>query len=1093
MSTAKWYGPSLKLILSITFLSYLTIIFPSLCRAQLASTATISGTVTDSSGAVVPQASVTILNEQTSSKIVTQSNSSGNFAVPGLIVGQYTVSVSKQGFQTYVESGIDLHPAQVATVHPVLRIGQVSTKVQVTASSAQVQTSTSEISSHVSGQEAATLPLNGRNYQSLAALMPGVINTSPDSALNQGGRTTRNVMSVNGMGTSSTLYTLDGVWNMNTGNMAQTTITPNPDTIQEVRVLQNNYSAQYNLMGASVVLLQTKSGTSSFHGGAYEYLRNDALDARNFFSPTVPPLKQNIFGYNVGGPVYIPHHYNSNKQKTFFFWSQQWVVQHIGSVLRGATPTQDMRNGTFTTPITDPTTGQPFPQTSPGVYQIPQTSLNQDSLAILNALAPPPNNPSGGFLNYINLSPQINNQRDDQIKVDHNFSDRLRLMGEYLGEWQTAANPNLPALGSGNPFPTQHETDYTRNQLAQLQLTWTVTPTMTNTTSVAMNNYVLDLLVSGTVLRSQVSGFNETLPFNGFGSERLPYIQFSGGWANMGVPISRPLNHASDLEDTVSDDWAWLRSAHYIQAGADVVLGTKRQNAFAGAANGQWLFNGQFTGDPIADFLLGDAASFAQASTSPRPYMHYTMVSPYVQDQWKVNRRLTVTAGVRLEFMPIPHAQQGFDASFDPSKYDPAKAPLVDSTGHITTTPNYDPLNGIVVNGENGVPLNFSTMHQYFWAPVLGFAWDMFGDGKTALRGGYGITYTRAPFGDDCSYNCSLNPPRVQSVSLSLPSFPNPIGATQSALAIASLQSQDPAYQPTQIQTYSLSLQHQFRRNWIASIAGAGNMARHVPQSWNINQPLPDSPYDYNPIINTGVTPYTYSPYLGYAGVSSYSSNGNRYWNALEINVRHPLSHNLLMTAAYTWSHTLGDMVVDYHRPKAYYGNSTLNSPQVFSLSGIYNLPWYQHASGWKGVGLGGWRYSTIFLAQSGFSLNPGLSISNQGLAILPDQASGSTNGSKTVEEWFNTNAYTAPAAGYFGNATPGSIRGPGVVNFDTAFYKDFRIKENQDIEFRAELFNIFNHTNFNGVQTSFGNGNYGHITSARDPRIVEFALRYQF
>lgn len=1069
------------------------ILTPSLCRAQLASTATINGTVTDTSGAIVPDASITILNEATKSKTTTRSNTAGSFAVAGLAVGQYTISVSKQGFQTYVESGIALHPTQVATVNPVLKVGQVSTKISVVASAAQVQTSTSEISSHVSGQEAVTLPLNGRNYQSLAALMPGVINTSPDTALNQGARNTRNVMSVNGMGNDATLYTLDGIWNMNTGNMAQTTVTPNPDTIQEVRVLQNNYSAQYSLMGSSVVVLQTKSGTSTFHGGAYEYLRNDALDARNFFSPTVPPLKQNIFGYSVGGPVYIPHYYNTNRQKTFFYWSQQWVVQHIGSVLRGADPTQDMRNGIFTTPIIDPTTGQPFPQTSPGVYQIPQDRLNTNSLAILNAVAPLPNNPSGGFLNYLNLNPQINNQRDDEIKIDHNLTERLRLMGEYLDERQTAASPNLPALGSGNPFPTQHETDYTRNQLAQLRLTWTVTPTMTNTTSIAMNNNVLDLLISGTVLTSQVPDFKENLPYSGFGSDRLPYIQFSGGWANIGSPTSRPLNHASDLEDTFSDDWAWLRGSHYIQGGLDIVLGTKRQTAYAGASNGAWMFNGQFTGDPVADFLLGDAATFTQASTAPRYYAHYTIVSPYIQDQWKASRRLTLNIGLRVQFMPIPHDQPGYAASFDPSRYDPAKAPLVDSKGNITVTPNYNPLNGMIINGENGVPLNFTTAHEYFLAPMFGFAWDIFGNGKTALRGGYGITYTRIPFSTDCTSNCPLNPPRVQSINLSLPSFPNPIGAAASAQGIPSLYSLDPQYQPARVQTYSLSLQHQFRRNWVVSVAGAGNVARHLWQTWNINQPLPDAPYDYNPIINTGVTPYTYSPYLGYAGVSSFGSSGDSYWNALEVSVRHPMSRNLLMTAAYTWSHNLSHMVVDYYRPSAYYGNSTINTPQVMTLSWIYNLPWYQKASGWKGVGLGGWKYSTIFVAQSGFSLNPGLSIKNQGLAVLPNQLSSPTNGPKTVQEWFDTGAYTAPAAGYYGNATPGSIQGPGVVNFDMAFYKDFRFLESQDIEFRAEFFDIFNHTNFNGVETAYGNGNYGHITSARDPRIVEFALRYSF
>ncbi len=1067
----------------------------SVCWAQLANTGTLSGTITDSTGASIPGASVLIANAETGVQTSTVTNADGSFMMPGLQVGTYTVTVSKGGFQTFTEKGLAIHPATVTTVNVVMKLEAVSTEVTVSAAPEQVQVATPEVSNLVSGEQAATLPLNGRNYQSLSALMPGVVNTTPDTALGSGGRTTRNVMSVNGMGTSATLYTLDGIWNMNTGNMAQTTITPHPDSIDEVRVLQSNYEPRYSLMGASVVMLQTKSGTNTFHGTAFEYLRNDNLDSRNFFSPTLSPLHQNIFGYTLGGPFYVPHHYNAAKKKTFFFWSQQWTVQHIGSVLRGATPTNDMRNGIFGHAITNPQSGQPFSQIAPGQYQIPSGMIKPDSLALVNALAPPPNNPAGGFLNYLNLSPQINDQRDDEIKVDHNFRESLRLTAEYLDERQTSKNPNLPALGAGNVFPTQQEIDLTRNQLGQLQLAWIVSPSMTNTASVSMNNYVLDLTVAGITQRSQIPDFHEVLPFSGFGSDRLPAISFSQGWPSLGLPISRPLFHASDLEDTISDDWAWLRGNHSIEAGTQIIFGTKRQNAFAGAANGSWSFTGQFTGDAIADFLIGDAASFTQASTSPRPYMHYTIVSPYVQDRWKVRRNLTVTGGVRLEFLPIPHAQHAYESSFDPSRYNPQAAPIVNSNGTITPSPGFNPLNGLIINSVAGVPLNFSTRHQLFLAPEVGFAWDVFGDGKTSLRGGYGLTYTRTPFGDDCSYNCSLNPPLVQSLTLVTPSFPDPIGAAPRPPGAPTLFSQDLEYRPAQIHTYSLSLEHQFGQNWLASIAGAGNIGRHIPQTWNTNQPLPDPPFAYNPVINSGaVFTYVFAPFLGYGAIQNSTSNGNSYWDALEIGVRHRMGQNLVLTSAYTWSHTLAQQIVDVYHPGAYYGNSGVNVPQVLTLGWIYNLPWYRRQPGWRGAALGGWRYSGIFTAQSGFSLNPGLSISHQGLAVFPDRLPGtSTQGPKTAQQWFNKAAFQAPAAGFFGNAAPGSLAGPGVVNFDMALYKDFSIKEHQTIEFRSEFFNTLNHTNFNGIAAGVGSRNYGQVTSARDPRILEFALRYHF
>lgn len=1072
--------------------------------AQLSTSATINGTVTDASGAVIPQASVVVINEATGVRTTTQTNNDGSFVLPGLVVGTYTVTVSKQGFQTHTEKGVVLHPTAVTTVNAALNVGAVVSEVTVAASAAQIQTATHELSSEVAEEQVATLPLNGRNYQSLSALMPGVTNMNPGVAQNQGGFLTSNVMSINGMGQSGTLYTLDGIWNMNTGNMTQTTITPNPDTVQEVRVLQNNYSVQYSLMGANVVLLETKSGTEKFHGTGFEYFRNDALDARNFFSPTVPGLKQNIFGYTLSGPVFIPNHYNTNRQKTFFFWSQQWVRQHIASTVLGATPTADMRNGVFSHPITDPVTGQPFPTDGAGHWVIPQDRLSSDALALLNAHAQLPNNPAGGFNNFINLTPQINTQRDDEIRVDHNFTDKVRLLAEYLDERQLNKNPNDTFLGS--PFTTSSDPITTRNQLAQLQLTATISPAMVNTISVAMNNYVVDLAIAGITKRSQVPGFREVLPFEGgFGSDRLPQVNFTGGWSPIGVAYTLPLNHASDLEDTLTDDWSWLRGNHYIQAGINIVFGTKRQTDFA-ASNGQWFFNGQFTGDPIADYLLGLPNQFQQASTETRPYVHYKIVSPYAQDRWKINRKLTVTAGIRLEYLPVPHPQRGYETIFDPARYNPANAPIVNNDGTITPTATYDPLNGLIFNGVNGIPLNFADTYKYMWAPSVGFAYDVFGDGKTALRGGYGITYNRVPTGTDCSYFCGNNPPRVQSLTLINPPFPNPAGGVVAPAGTPTMVSEDLNLHPAgMIQTYSLSLEHQFAGNWFTSIAGAGNIGHHVGTYWDRNQALPDPPYDFNPLINSGtVFAYKFAPYLGYGQINTNVSYANLYWNALEINVRHPIGHNLFLTVAYTWQHGLSDTrgqvffensntTQDTYHPRSGYGTSNLNAPQILAISHIWSLPWYQQAKGLTGAALGGWKYAGITTIQSGFALDPGLSVAFQGLATRPDRISGSLTGPKTVQQWFNTAAFAQPPAGYFGNAGTGIIQGPGVINFDMAFYKDFRIKERHTIEFRAELFNIFNHTNFSGVQTAFGAGNYGQITSARDPRIAEFALRYSF
>lgn len=1070
---------------------------------QLSSTGTINGTVVDASGAVIPNAEVTIVDLDTGVSTVAHTNSRGSFVAPALRVGRYSVEVSKAGFQTFTETGILLHPATVATVNVTMRVGRVSTRVTVAASAAQVQTTSSEVSSVVSEHQVVTLPLNGRNYQSLSALMPGVTNLSPDTALNQGGFLTSNVISVNGMGNSGTLFTVDGIWDMNTGNFSQTTITPNPDTIQEARVLQNNYSVEYNLFGANVMMIHTRSGSDTYHGAAFEYLRNDALNARNFFTPTVPPLKQNIFGYTLGGPLYIPHHYNTKKQKTFFFWSQQWTRQDIGSNQVGATPTPAMRNGAFPTSdpfastIKNPATGQPFANNT-----IPSSMLNPNSLAVLNAMASLPNNPAGGFDNFLNLTPVINDTRDDEIKVNQNITKKWRLTAEYLDDRQASNQPYNNYTGA--PFPTSTTVYLTQNQLAQLQLTTMISSSMVNTAGISMNNYVVSPEVAGIWLQSQVPAFKEALPFSGFLSERLPQINLSQGWPTLGDSTGYPLFHASDLEDSFVDNWSLLRGHHFFQSGLNLVLGTKRQNSFA-ASNGLWSFTGQFTGNALADFLIGDAASFSQTSSEPRFYAHYRIVSPYFQDSWRARRRLTLTAGIRVSYMPAGHDQKGYAGIFDPSTYVLSQAPVVNTNGTITPTASYNPLNGLIYNGVNGVPLNFTTVHQWYWGPSVGFAWDVFGNGKTALRGGYGIAYQASPIQAFCLNGCAVNPPLIKSVNLVTPSFPNPIGAAEKPLAAPSLNSQAENVQYSQVQTYSLSLQHQFAGNWFGSVTGAGNIVRHGNGIENINQPLPDAPYDFNPIINTGtVFNNLYSPYLGYAGIPSDTSGFNAYWNALEVDVRHPVGHNLFLSVAYTWEHGLTETrgyalfnnastTQDVYNPGLDYGTSNLTPPQIFTVSAIWSLPWYRNAAGLKRLALSGWQYSDITTIQDGFPLDPGLSVAHQGLATRPNRVGSAITGPQTVAEWFNTGAFAAPLPGYFGNAAPGSIYGPGVVDFDMAFYKDFRIKERHTFQFRAELFNIFNRANFSGVQTTFGAGNFGRITSARDPRIVEFALRYQF
>jgi hypothetical protein len=1063
----------------------------------------INGAVRDASGAVVPDAEVTATNLDTSIKNTTKTNGNGDFALAALPVGTYSVTVSKPGFNSFQVASVFLGGAQTRTINAVLSVGSVTSQITVKENAAQIQLSTSEISNVVTEEQVADIPLNGRNYQGLSALLPGVVNVDVGTQLGTGGRQTRNAMGINGMGTAGTLYLVDGTWNMNSGNMAQTTILPNPDQIQEVRTYQNNFSPKESLFGASVVMVTTKSGSRQFHGTLFEYFRNDALDARNYFSPTVPALKQNIFGGNVGGPIFIPGKYNKDREKTFFFLSEQGVFRHDASVNLGASPTSDMRMGIFNQEITDPLTGLPFPQ-SGGNWVIPSNRIIPQSVTLLNALAPLPNYLANGFNNYVNLVPTTTSEIDSEIKVDHNFTDRMRFTGEYFDTHQWLDYSYNTETGS--PYSSNRENDRTMNKLARLQFTSILSPSLVNQASLSLNVYDLNLVLVGNWQLSDVPSYASNLPFAGYLSNKLPLVTFAGGWSTMGDGPNRPAKPSSNVEIPIADDLSWSRGTHFVEAGFNFVHESKRQLVGA-ASNGQWSFDGRFSGNSIADYLLGYSAQFYQQSTNREGHIEANITSPYIVDHWKVLPGFTLSGGLRVLYEPNPHAQPGFETSFNPVLYNPSEAPIVNANGSITPTPNYNPLNGLVRNGVNGVPVNFTNKHQWYFNPTVGFAWDVFGKGKTSLRGGAGISHTRVFSGSDCSLYCGSNYPDITSLTLETPQFPNPIGSgLATPLGAPNLQTQDFNIQLAQITTYSLSLEQELPHNWVFSIAGAGNSAKHVQTQYDINQPMPTGGYDFDPSINTGTFEYVFGPYQGWGQIVSNVSGTGMNWNGLLVNLRHRVSKGFFISAAYTWSHSLTDthggyelfqnnlINQDIYHHKQDYGNSDSNVANILAISHIWNLPFFNNAAGLKRTFLGGWVYTGSTTFQTGFSQDPFLSVSEQGLATRPDYVPGTTiKGPKNVGEWFNTAHFAQPAQGFFGNSSNGSIPGPGLVDFDMGLYKNFQVTERATAEFRSEAFNIFNHTNFNAVNTTFGSGQFGQLTGAADPRIFEFALRMQF
>jgi hypothetical protein len=521
-------------------------------------------------------------------------------------------------------------------------------------------------------------------------------------------------------------------------------------------------------------------------------------------------------------------------------------------------------------------------------------------------------------------------------------------------------------------------------------------------------------------------------------------------------------------------------------------------------------------------------------------------VSPYLEDRVKLTKNLTVTAGLRVYYAPLPYGPPSSETNFIPSSYSLASAPTVNSSGQTvqTAASAANPLNGLVFNGPAlSLPQNFSNAHNWYYGPIVGFALDVFGDGRTSLRGGYGFTYTRVFTNQDCSFACGTNPPAISTVSLSNVAFPNVVGTgTARPATAAAVSAADQGIRQSQIQSYSLGLQHEFPHSFIASVTGASSQARHLLGTWNANQPLASNGFDYDPRIAnanyytansspaSGYNGYYYqtaatataaqpaaqfSPYPGYAAISQYNTRQDQNWNALELSLKHPVTSSVFFTVAYTYSHDLTDYtsaasalgtfnVLDPYHPARSYGNAEgLDYRHSVGITAIYSLPIFAHGQGLVHNTLGGWRFSDITTLRSGTAITPSLTSSYQGATARPNRVPGQgTNGPKTVAAWFNTAAFTPaavlntaanPLFGFYGNAATGSIRGPGLIDFDMALYKEFHINQATYFEFRSESFNVFNHTNFTTINAQVGNANYGRATASADARVLEFSGRFHF
>jgi hypothetical protein len=1097
--------------------------------------ASISGTITDPSGAVVTRATVTVTNVDTNQSVILTTGSDGSYVARSLHIGNYAVEATVSGFQTIRQGGIQLNVNQVAQVDLQLKVGSSSQVAEVTAAPEPLATETSSLGTVETQQRIVDLPLNGRLFTQLAWLGPGA-NQGSSSGIGLSGSTDDNrpgiQLAVNGLWAFDNNFLLDGVDNNGIGD-GTIAVNPSPDAIGEFKVEESAMKAEFGRGGAAVNAA-LKSGTNQFHGGAYEYLRNDALDARNYFNPPSNGpkalLHRNQFGVFVGGPII--------KNRTFFFADYAGSRLHEAGINFGTVPSLAERGGDFTDRglmIYDPATTdaqgnrQLINPSNPSV--IPTNRLDQIGLNIA-ALYPLPNVPGAGVSNnfvYYPVATNDGNQGD--IRIDHRINDGNQLFGHASVEDHPQFQPPpLPGLAGGCCGGNMNM----REQNHAVGWTHTFNPRVLNDIRFSFIRYAVTS--ASTTFGKDVSD-QVGIPNANRGNVE------TSGLANIGVNAYSDLGNSYWIPELsvdnmyqVADSVSWIRGKHTIKMGADY---RKYQRNFyqSQAAFGQFSFNGQFTTAStsdggqygLPDLLLGVPNYREQDGLAYKDHTRFFELGTYVQDDFRVSKNLMLNLGLRYDLM----------------------SPIGGKVGNFNLATNVVDLNfGSGAKSNAGVGYD-----KKDFGPRIGFAWTPFEDRKTVISSAFGIFY--APEGNQFN-DLGENPPNLQFYQLNTSASTIPTLATMIDSGFpAQLPTSDPASPSGQVKTtgsvrkpprvieWNLAVQRELAQNWILHVAYVGTHATGIwnNEDSNLNQPRQplDTNFTNNPAIdpmssgNYGRPYYSVLPFLSVINPIDYP-NFTVGFNGLETKLDKRFSNGFTLLASYTWSHDIGSFqgahtgntqIADF--PNAQRGNVDPDFRHRLTVSYTYELPFGRGKAYGNGMNAfvdavaGGWQVGGITTIRSGEHYTAFLSSdpTNTGTAAMPNKIHDPTDfsfdiaqqaadgcsrpGHQTLDCFYNPAAFVIPplapgqtSAHEFGTAGDGDLLGPHQVNFDFSTFKNFKITERQQLQFRAEMFDIFNHPQFglpnrNPDQGGTNGGARIFGTLPDNQREIQFALRYTF